>query len=512
MADQVNNTTRQDLPDWARPYGAASLLSIYDWLFPDREEVTKDGKTDVNLGAPASYEDIGGPLAPFLTNFTPLEQAGQQMAVNNVKSGQPIRQASDQWMYNALGGDPNAIDSNSDLSRQYESYMTGGPLAGASRVSLYDALMGNNQSSASQYMLDQLYGGTANQAQQAAYNTLGNQRDLATDASMWSFTGPLAGQARGQASREINGENLKSPTFNASQRKQLDTIMGSNLSPTSNPYLKSNLDTGLKSISDAYKYATAPSTAAQFARSGSFGGSAHQQTAAMQQFDLGRNLSDFSNQFLGENYGRERQNQEAAINAARGEYQQERGNQLGVLGNERNFSQSALEAERGRQYGTQENQLNRSSDAASRERDLWSQLLDNQLTRGMQASEGELGRGVQVQSILPQLMQARYQDSDVLRSLGSETRNLIDAQNQIQYQNDQQKFQWPFRLYDILGSGLANFTGGGSTTTQTGTNPNALSPAAQGIGLGALGVGALSSLGNWLYPSGSGGAPTGGSK
>jgi len=504
----VNNTTRQDLPVWAQQYGQGSLVSLFNTLFPDSGYSDEDGKW--YQGRTATYDELGGPMLPYLTGFTPLERAGQEMAVNNVKSGQPIRQASDQWMYNALGGDPNKTDSNSDLARQYETYMTAGPLAGASRSSLLDAIMGKNQSAASQYMLDTLYGGTANQAQQSAFNTLGNQRDLATDASLWSFAGESAGRARGQADKEIAGAYLNDPLFGASKSQQLRTISGAGMDPRSNPYLQANLDTGLKSISDAYKYATAPSTAAQFARSGSFGGSAHQQTAAMQQFDLGRNLSDFTNQFLGDNYGRERGYQENASTNARNAYQQERSNQLGALQNERNFAQSALEAERGRQYGTQENALSRATQAAGGERNLWSQLLDNQLTRGMNASEGELGRGVQVQSILPQLMQSRYQDADVLRSLGSEYRNYIDQQNQIDYQNKQQEFQWPFRLYDILGSGLANFTGGGSTTTQTGTNPNALSGGAQAVGLGTLGVGALSQIGSWLYPGGAADIKAGG--
>lgn len=470
MAQEITQQTRQDLPDWARPYGAGSLVSLFKFLYPDSGF---DEKGDWHQGRTATYEEIGGPMLPFLTGFTPMERAGQEMAVNQVKSGQPIRNASDQWTLNALGGDPNKIDSNSDLARQYETYMTAGPLAGASRTSLLDALMGGTQGAAEQSLLDSMYGGTANQAQQSAYNTLGKERDLARDASAWSYTGPLAGSARSQSQKTIEGDYL---------------------SPYSNPWLTENLNTGLKGISDAYKYATAPSTAAQFARSGSFGGSAHQQTAGMQQFELGRNLSDFTNQFLGENYSRER------------------GNQLAATGNERNFSQSALEAERGRQYGTQENALQRSLQSALDERGGWRQLLDNQLTRGMQASEGELGRGVQVQSLLPQLMQSRYQDADVLRSLGSEYRNFIDAQNNIDYQNKQQQFQWPFRLYDILGSGLASFTGGGGVTTSTSSNPNALSTPMQAAGMGALGTVALSQLGSWLYPQAGGDGAAAGAK
>lgn len=494
---ETNSTTRQDLPDWARPYGGAGFSSLISWLFPNQTRTPTGNENwpeNIELGAPASYDEIGGPLAPFLTGFNQWEQSGQQMALNQILKNQPVRDSSQQWMLDTLGG------PSSDLARQYETYMTGGPVAGASRLGLMDALTGRPQEAASQSLLDAMYGGTANQAQQAAYNTLGNQRDLATDASTWSYAGPLAGQARQQSLAELRGDALNNPLFGAAQARQMDTIQGGFLSPESNPYLQSNLDTGLKSITDAYRYATAPSTAAQFARSGSFGGSAHQQTQGMQQFEMGRNLTDFANQFLGDNFARERQNQLAAISGERGQYAQERANQLGALGQERGYTQSALEAERGRQYGTQENALQRALQGALDERGGWRSMLDNQLTRGMQASEGELGRGVQAQSLVPDLMQSTYQDADVLRSLGSEYRNFTDAQNQINYQNQQQQFQWPFRLYDIIGSGLASFTGGGGVTTQTSSNPNALSSGAQGAGLGMLGVGALSNLGSWLYP------------
>lgn len=511
MAETITQTARQDLPTWAQPVGFGGLESLFrtvfnapasgEWYIPRPGAGKGDNPYMLDTsGGFKSYADSGGPFQPFLTGFTPLERAGQNMAINQVKGGQPIREASDQWLLDTLGGAGNT------LAKQQQAYTMGGPIAGASRVSLMDALMGRPQEYAQQQYLDQMYGANANAASQSLADLLG-QSDVASDASIWSFAGPLAGAARGASADTIQGTYLGGPLNDASQARQYETIQGGFLSPESNPYLTANLDTGLKAISDAYRYGTAPSTAAQFARSGSFGGSAHQQTQQMQQFDLGRNLSDYTNAFLGDNFARERANQLAAIQAERDNYARERANQLAATGQERGYSQSALEAERGRQYGGMENALQRSLGVAMDERGGWRSLLDNTLTRGLQGAEGELGRAVQAQSLIPDLMASRYQDADVLRALGSEYRNFIDAQNQINYQNEQQAFQWPFRLFDILGSGLASMTGGGGVTTQTSTNPNALSPAAQGVGLGSLGLSALSNLGSWLWP-GAGGAGT----
>lgn len=521
MADQVITTTRQDLPEWAQPFGEGLFQSIANWLFPNQRGWLDPEKYGPNKfrwdpGAPIEYP---GPLLPEPTDFTDLEKFARGAAIETAKLGAPIRQGVDQFMYDAFSrGDPYQIDTPIDFAQMTQMYNLGGPLAGAARVSALEALMGQPQQAAGQQFMDAMYGPGARNAQTQLYNLLGPQMDLATDASIWSFAGPLsgaarstaldtlagplAGLARSEAYNTLAGGYLNNPLMNAAQSRQFDTIQGRYLSPDSNPWLQANLETGLKQIADIYKYATAPSTAAQFARAGSFGGSANQQTAAMQQFELGRNLSDFTNQFLGENYARERGLQEAAIQAERQAYLQERANQLAALGAERGYTQSALEAERQRQAMSMENALARSLQAALDERSGWRQMVDNQLNRMFQGAEGQLGRGVQMASLIPQLMSSRYQDIDVLRMLGAEGRAMEDLRRQVEYQNALQQFQWPFRVYDILGSGLASFTGGGGVTTQTSTNPNAISPAAQGVGLGMLGLGALSQLGSWLYPQG----------
>lgn len=492
MAEQINSTTRQDLPDWSRGAGVGGLQQLLEliWRAPSDGQWYKpnaDGSGEVldisggmkkggtpfmdSLPSGYNYEQIGNgaiPLSPLPGSYNEGELASRALAVDKLQSGQPLRLAADQWLMDSIGG------PSDDMARMYNAYLTGGPLAGASRSGLLDALTGNTQQAANQRMLDTIYGGSSKAAENALLGLIGPQSDVATDAATWAYTGPNAGAARARS---------------------LDTIQGAYLSPESNPYLKANTDAELKAIADAYQYATAPETMGQFARAGAYGGSAHQQTMKMKQFDLGRTLTDAANRAYGENFARERVAQQDAIDRERG------------------YAETAREGERGRQYNAQDSMLSRALQAALDERTGYRSLLDNQMSRGAAAADSDLGRGAQIMSMFPELMQSRYYDADVGRALFGEKRQLEDAQNQAKYQNALTMYQLPFNLMNIFGSGLASMTGGGSVTTQTSTNPNAISPVAQGLGGAALGLSALSALGGqnglgfWGPPSG-GGATT----
>lgn len=478
MAEQVNSTTRQDLPEWARSFGFGGLEQLGRLIFRDPKDGgdfwrknasgsdvfdmsggLKKGGTpfDPSLPSGYNYQDIANralPFAPLMSGYNDGELASRALAVDKLQSGQPLRLSADQWMQDALGG------AGSDLARMNQAYTLGGPVAGASRVGLMDALQGNSQDYAQQALLDAMFGGGANSASNSAYNQLNGERDVARDASMFNITGQNAGAARARA---------------------LDTIQGKYLSPESNPYLGATYDAAANRAAKAYRFGTAPGVDAQFARAGSFGGSAHQQTKDMANFDFGQSLTDLANQMYGENYSRERQNM---LNAG-SEAQQ--------------YANASLEGERGRQQATQQQLLQQQLQAALDERGGWRSMLDNTLTREANAADSELGRGVQVMSLFPQFMQSRYYDADVGRALFGEKRQMEDANNQIRYQNALSAYQLPFNLLNILGSGLASFTGGGGVTTQTTTNPNAINPVAQGIGAGAAGISALSQLGSALF-------------
>lgn len=477
MAEQVNSTTRQDLPEWARGAGVGGLQQLLQliwnapsdgkWYKPNADgsgEVLdvsggmKKGGTPFDPSKPSGYDyqAIGNgqlPFAPLMSGYNDGELASRALAVDKLQSGQPLRLSADQWMADALGG------AGGDLARMNQAYTLGGPIAGATRVGLMDALQGNSQDYAQQALLDSMFGGGANAATNSAYNQLKGEKDVARDASMFNFTGPNAGAARARA---------------------FDTIQGKYLSPESNPYLGANYDAAANRAAKAYRFATAPGIDAQFARAGSFGGSAHQQTKDMANFDFGQSLTDLANQMYGENYSRERQNM---LNAG-SEAQQ--------------YANTSLEAERSRQQATQQQLLQQQLQAALDERGGWRSMLDNTLSREANAADSELGRGVQTMSLFPQFMQSRYYDADVGRALFGEKRQMEDANNQIRYQNALSSYQLPFNLLNIFGSGLASMTGGGGVTTQTTTNPNAINPIAQGIGTGALTVGALSQLGTAL--------------
>lgn len=492
MADTV--TTRQDLPEWARSFGFGGLDTLGRLIFHDPTDGgdfwrknakgsdvfdmsggLKKGGTPFNAELPSGYNydaimnDRQMPLAPLPEWYNDAEIAARSYAQSQMESAVPLRNAADQWLIDSIGGgDPNQADTPRDFASMYNTFLTAGPLAGASRAGMLDALTGNSQEYSKQRLLDSMYGKTSKSAENSLAGLIGPQSDIATDAATWSYAGPNAGAARARS---------------------YDTIQGKFLSPESNPYLKSNVDASLKAIADAYQYGTAPETMGQFARAGSYGGSAHQQTMKMKQFDLGRTLSDAANQMYGENFARERGAQESAINAERG------------------LSASALEAERGRQYGAAENAMSRAQQAALDEASGYRSLLDSQMSRGAAASDSELNRNAQIMAMFPELMQSRYYDSDAARALYGEKRQLTDARNQGNYQNALTMYQLPMNLINILGSGLASFTGGGGVTTQTTTNPNAISPVAAGLGGTTVGLSALSALGG---PSGLGfwgGAP-----
>lgn len=474
MANQLV-TTRTDLPPAYAPAAQDLFGSLLQMLFPD---TSYNSKGEIQgVGAPSTYAQLGGVYAPTPTNFSPLEQYGQNYAEKTVAANAPLQNASRDWFQSILGtGDSNAVDTPTDIANMTQQFTMGGKNAGAARESLLTDLTGNTAKAAQQRMVDAIYGNTPKAAEDAIYGMLNPQNKISTQAAFDTIGGDLAGAARGQDAKTINGDYL---------------------SPDSNPWLRSTIDEGTKAISDAYKYGTAPSTAGQFARSGSYGGSAHQQTMGMQQFDLGRNLSDYVNKALSSNYQNERQNQ------------------LGVTGQERGYTQSQLAAERASEAAAAENSLQNAQGAAQ---NVWTTnagLTQSQLALMEQAAQNQLGLGAQAQSLLPASQAASYYGSDVLSQIGAQQRQLQDSQNQVGYQNALTNFQWPFNIYNILGSALGSFTGGQGVTTQTSPNPNAISPVAQGLGGAALGATALSAIGSlgnkagWWGPDAGGGAGAG---
>lgn len=88
-----------------------------------------------------------------------------------------------------------------------------------------------------------------------------------------------------------------------------DTLSGKYLNPDSNPYLAKTYDRAARGVTQQYRDAVAPSRAAEAARAGAFGGTAHANAELMDEYSLNRQLSDLANSIYGENYARERDRQ-----------------------------------------------------------------------------------------------------------------------------------------------------------------------------------------------------------
>lgn len=90
------------------------------------------------------------------------------------------------------------------------------------------------------------------------------------------------------------------------------TLAGDYLHPETNPYLKATYEAAAEPMTAAYQYATAPGTMAAAQRSGQMGGSAYTELAALDRYNLGRNLSELATDIYGGNYERERARQSGA--------------------------------------------------------------------------------------------------------------------------------------------------------------------------------------------------------
>ena len=95
---------------------------------------------------------------------------------------------------------------------------------------------------------------------------------------------------------------------------QLDsTLSGQYLNPGTNPYLNATYDQAAGKVAQQYSTAIAPGLAAGAQRAGQFGSSAMNEAMLMSQGQLGSTLNDLATNIYG------------------GNYQQERGRQLGAL-------------------------------------------------------------------------------------------------------------------------------------------------------------------------------------
>jgi len=484
-----------DLPPWAQGLGKDFVNQTLGYYIWGPEGAPGDPS---RAGYVKSYDELGG---PYLQNtaLDPVEAYAQQDALARAKAGSPLKQPTNQFYMDQMGGDAY------NAARNNESYFLGGPIAGATREDLMSQLTGQTQYGAEQQIANR-WGDLSGAADQFTYDALGQDAQMGRQAMQQEMFGNLANTARQSQLATLSDQDVARGTevgsyagalANQARQQQMATIGGQYLSPDTNPYLKANYDAAARAMADQYKYATAPSTEAMFANAGTFGGSANRQLKSMQEFDFGRNLSDLAAQMYGQNYQQERQTQAQASGAER-QYAQQmldaaRNRQVQTAANERQGGLNLLEQSQQRQYGLADTTANRALQSAMQERNNWQQSMMQERQMESQMTDASLGRNVQLAGLLPSLMSSDYIDLDVRRQLGKERRDISDINRQVDYQNQMANFEWNQKVLERLGGALATAGGAGGVASSTLQQPSGPPWATYA----ALAPVALSAFGNY---------------
>lgn len=473
-------TSVWDLADWVKPYAGALLDYTMSALFPGSIGLNRyrqgngeeyfwtsgplpdnfyqlhpDLQGKVRVGGPVprdqfvSHNFFRGPIASGPPEqpheaFNPVERFGQDAALRMVGAGNRLQGYTNDLASQLLAG------GGGDLAQSYLAYLMGGPLAGATRVGLLDQITGPGARWAEQAILDSMYGRTANAADQAAYTLLTSDRDLTRRGLHRTIAGPEAQQARGVVSSAMRGDFLD---------------------PSANPWLDATYKRAARALTDQYREGVAPSLTAQFARAGSFGGSAHQQTEAASRYNFGRNLEELAAQIYGDNY------------------QQERDRQLQIAASERNYTEDAMRNRLAQETAVAQALLGGRASVAEAERAGLRDILSGERALGTQTSSGMLDRLVNVMGMVPQIRAGDFQDIDIIRTIGREMTELDRVNREIAHANALSRFQWPFDIISLLSGGIGGALGNSGTSSTT-QSINSGSNIARGIGGGV----ALASL------------------
>src|SRR5579885_596376 len=115
----------------------------------------------------------------------------------------------------------------------------------------------------------------------------------------------MLGMHRGELSAASDAQSLMTPTL----ADVAATQSGQYLNPATNPYLEQTFNAAAAPVVTQFRDATEPGIQAEFARAGSFGGSAQNQAEGIAQQNLGNTLQNLAAGIYGGNYEQERQNQ-----------------------------------------------------------------------------------------------------------------------------------------------------------------------------------------------------------
>lgn len=282
----------------------------------------------------------------------------------------------------------NFLSAYSDLSMPGTNQPRGGGSTGAGQPHMltydewWDASGGGSGRGGlpayGQYMKDFNSGGLAQVPNPLSSSSI-RQYDPSLNQQVAGFS---PNQLAAIEQMRATGQDI-TPLLQNAQQQLGSTLAGDYLSPESNPYLKSAYEQAARGVTDQYRTATAPTLAAMSQRVGGGGlpgGSAYQQAGMQQQYGLGRNLSDLATQLYGGNYETERGRQLGAMQMAPGMAQAQ------YLPAEQLMQAGTLEQEQQQlMYDTLFQNMNRA--------DQYQFNVMNQLATALGASQGGAGSG-----------------------------------------------------------------------------------------------------------------------
>jgi len=405
-----SSTSSRRLPDFLFPFGQGLLEQIFKRYLPGSNihfgsENDPKGR-GITFDVPNGTLPYAGPDRGFNT-INPITGQGYSDATLAAKGRNPYADAGRTFSTETLTG------PNRNLAEMSMTYLLGGPLAGASRSQSLNTIQGASPLSAERNLLGSITGPGMQRARDMELTSLGRDRALSRRGSFDTMYGPQAQLARGQQASVIRGDMLNS-----------------------NPWIDATYDRAANSVVDKYRDAVQPGIAAQFARAGSFGGSAHQQNEAISRYGLGRNLEELASGIYGRNYSQERGAQEAA--AAR----------------QRGFSENMLAGEIGRQYGTMAQGLERSQNAALAERSGFRSFLNAERDRNATASNAYLNRGLGIIPYLGTLRGNEFSDFDRRISIGRALDQNNRSNQDIDFDNRMRRFRYGEAVWDRLQQAL----------------------------------------------------------
>lgn len=255
------------------------------------------------------------------------------------------------------------------------------------------------------------------------------------------LTGTLQGQYRNPvAGQQVGSGGQYNPNQVGSQRNQY--------SGENNPHFNRVLQGGLGDIGRAYRETVAPDIASMFTMSGTYGGSAHQDTQERAQRALADRMGSFASGMLNDQYGRSAGLEESYLGRD-------------FSGQQFNVGQGASAFENAAQRGLNAGQFNAN---------LGSSAWENERNRQMQAVSGATGLASGAGQNLMNALSA----GDVERRQGQ---SLLDSAygDFTEWRNN------PEQRLGVFGNALGSVMGrAGGTQTSTGPGSD---PVGQGIGL-----------------------------